>query len=172
MRRQGRYGFTLIETLAVLALLAIMTAAVAASLGGARRAADLDGVAERFIEFDRGTREVAKRLARPSELRFELNRGTVSRLDGGEKHPTPFVFGADVRAARLIVRGESMGYGDVAVPFSEHAHSPSYAVLLAGNAGQRWVAFAGLTGQALVLRDEHQVQDILSPPAGARADAR
>jgi hypothetical protein len=73
----------------------------------------------------------------------------------------------------MIVRGESVGYGEASVPFSDDGRSPSYAVLLTNKAGQRWVAFAGLTGQAFLVGDERQVQDILSgnATATARADA-
>jgi prepilin-type N-terminal cleavage/methylation domain-containing protein len=176
-RRLSTSAFTLIETLAVIALLAVITAAVAVSLSGARRAADLDGVAERFIAIDRGTRDMARRFGTRPALRFELNGGTVRRLhDAGadETRITPLALDG-ARVARLIVRDESIGYGEAAVPFSDGGRSPSYAVLLVNKAGQRWVAFAGLTGQAVALNDERQVQDILSsgsPTNAARADAR
>jgi type II secretion system protein H len=180
MNRRVPRAFTLIETLAVLALLALITAAVAVSLAGAKRSADLEGVADRFIAYDRVTRDVARRFGRPTSLRFELNQGTVSRrddLDAGAARTTPLAIGG-ARVAKLIVRGESIGYGEAAVPFSDGGRSPSYAVLLSNKAGQRWVAFAGLTGQAFVLGDERQVQDILSGNSAAaattdaRADAR
>lgn len=174
MNRTRVRAFTLIETLAVIVLLAVITAAVAVSLSGARRSADLDGVAERFIAYDRGTRDVARRFGRRTSLRFELNRGTVSRLDdldAGGTRTTPRAIGG-ARVAKLIVRGESIGYGEPTVAFSDGGRSPSYAVLLVNNAGQRWVAFAGLTGQAVVCGDERQVQDILSSSAEASANAR
>ena len=178
MKRKTSRAFTLIETIAVIALLAVITAAVAVSLSGAKSTADLDGVAERFIALDRGTREVARRFGRRPSLRFELNQGTVRRLDdvdGDGNRTTPLVLGG-ARVAKLIVRGESVGYGEASVPFSDGGRSPSYAVLLTNKAGQRWVAFAGLTGQALVLGDERQVRDILSADSAsataARADAR
>jgi prepilin-type N-terminal cleavage/methylation domain-containing protein len=179
--RRGAFtnAFTLIETLAVITLLAVITAAVAVSLSGARRSADLDGVAEQFVAYDRGTREIARRFGRRTSLRFELNQGTVSRLDDLDSNgtrTTPLAIGG-ARVARLIVRDESIGYGEASVAFSDGGRSPSYAVLLANNAGQRWVAFAGLTGQAVVLSDERQVREILSgdataAPAAPWADAR
>ena len=65
----------------------------------------------------------------------------------------------------------------MSLPFSARGQTPSYAVLLAGPAGERWVAVAGLTGQAMVLSDERDVQDILSAASdaddlGGGADAR
>jgi prepilin-type N-terminal cleavage/methylation domain-containing protein len=174
--RQSSKAFTLIETLAVIALLAVLTAAVAVSLSGARRSADLDGVAEHFIALDRGTRELARRFGKRPSLRFELNGGTLSRVDGadaGENRTTPLAVGG-ARVAKLIIRDESIGYGEATVRFSDGGRSPSYAVLLNNETGQRWVAFAGLTGQALVLGDERQVRNILSGGSDGtpRADAR
>jgi prepilin-type N-terminal cleavage/methylation domain-containing protein len=168
-------GFTLIETLAVIALLAVLTAAAAVSLSGTRRAARAEDAVERFVAFDRATRDAARRIGHASAIRFELNRGHVSRTTDGETQPTPLVLeGGGV--SRVIVRGESVGYGEVVVPFSDRGQSPSYAVLVSGPAGQRWVAFAGLTGQAFAVSDERDAQDILSasatPVAAGRADTR
>jgi prepilin-type N-terminal cleavage/methylation domain-containing protein len=181
MLMRGHRAFTLIETLAVIALLAILTAAAAVSLSGTRRAARAEDAADRLMAFDRATRDAARRVGRSSALRFELNRGRISRTDG-DATPTPLALDG-ARVTRVIVRGESFGYGEVVVPFSDRGQSPSYAVLLAGQGGQggqRWVAFAGLTGQTFVLNDERDVQDILSPSGAAapaadaslRADAR
>jgi prepilin-type N-terminal cleavage/methylation domain-containing protein len=171
--RSSARAFTLIETLAVIVLLAVLTAAAAVSLSATRRAAGAEDAVERLIAFDRTTRDAARRLGRSPALRFELNRGRVSRaIDDGNATPVAF---EGSRVTRVIVRGESVGYGEVVVPFSDRGQSPSYAVLLSGPAGQRWVAFAGLTGQAFVVADERDVQDILSPSSAAaadRADAR
>jgi prepilin-type N-terminal cleavage/methylation domain-containing protein len=179
MNRRDSSAFTLIETLAVLALLAILTTAVAVSLKSATRAADMDDVVGRLVTADRNTREIARRFGRRPELRFELNQGAVTRIDDVDSsgtRATPLALGG-ARDTKLLIRGESIGYGEVSIAFSDAGRSPSYAVLLSGKAGQRWVAFAGLTGQAVVLGDERQVQDILSSAessdtAAARADAR
>ena len=173
--RPGARAFTLIETLAVIALLAILTAAAVVSLSGTRRAARAEDAIERLMAFDRTTRDAARRVGRASGLRFELNRARVGRTNA-EGEPTPLAL-EGARVTRVIVRGESIGYGEVVVPFSDRGQSPSYAVLLSAQAGERWVAFAGLTGQAFVVSDERDVQEILSPAsatatAAARADAR
>jgi prepilin-type N-terminal cleavage/methylation domain-containing protein len=167
-----RNAFTLIETLAVIALMAVLAAAVTVSLAGAARAARVEDVAERFVAFDRSTRDVARQFGRTPALRFDLNRGTVHRLDG-EREPAPLHLGGDgVRVTRVICRGRDSGSGEVLVRCSAMGQTPSYAVRLTGRSGECWVAFAGLTGQALVVRDEREVQDILAPVAAATSPDR
>src|SRR5688500_13153204 len=116
-RRQRRWAFTLIETLAVIALMAILAAGVAVSLAGAARAARLEDVAERFIAFDRTTRDAARQFGRTPALRFDLNRGTVHRIDG-ERDAAPLHLGGGVRVTRVISRGRHVGSGEVSVRFS------------------------------------------------------
>lgn len=157
-------GFTLIEALAVIALMALLTAAAAVSLRGAARTARIEDVADAFAGFDRGTREFARRFDRTPALRFDLNRGTVSRT-GADREPTPLVLAGDVRVTRVIAGGAVRISGEVALPFSSLGQSPSYAVQLAGPAGERWALFAGLTGQPMVLRNEQDALDILAPAA-------
>jgi prepilin-type N-terminal cleavage/methylation domain-containing protein len=164
----SRRAFTLIETLAVIALMAILAAAVTVSLAGAARAARVEDVAERFVAFDRSTRDVAKQFGRTPALRFDVNRGTVHRIDG-DREAAPLRLGGEVRVTRVIARGRDAAYGDVIVRFSALGQSPSYAVRLTGQNGERWLAFAGLTGQALVVRDEREAQDILSAVTGEAA---
>jgi hypothetical protein len=126
------------------------------------------------VAFDRSTRDVARQFGRTPTLRFDLNRGTVHRIDG-EREAAPLRLAGGVRVARVVSRGRDSGSGEVAVRFSPLGQTPSYAVRLVGRSGECWVAFAGLSGQPLVLRDEREVQDILSPAAASasqdRADA-
>jgi prepilin-type N-terminal cleavage/methylation domain-containing protein len=171
----ARRGFTLIEMLIVVALMAILTAAVTLSLSGAVRSARIEDVMGQFIAFDHSTREIARRFARSRALRFDLIRGTVHRLDDN-REAVPLLLGGGMTVTRVIVRDEIARFGEITVPFSDRGQSPSYAVLLSGPAGERWVTLAGLTGQAMVLIDERDVQEILSAATSdivaGRADAR
>jgi prepilin-type N-terminal cleavage/methylation domain-containing protein len=169
--RPSRNAFTLIETLAVVALLAVLTTAVTVSLAGAARAARVEDVAERFVAFDRSTRDAARQFGRTPALQFDLNRGTVHRIDG-EREAAPLHLGGGVRVTRVFSRGRDSGSGEAAVRFSPLGQTPSYAVRLVGRSGECWVAFVGLTGQPLVLRDEREVQDILSLVAASSSPDR
>ena len=88
-RRRVPRAFTLIEALAVIVIMAVIAAAAAVSLSGAARSARVEDVAERFVAFDRSTRELARRFGRTPALRFELNRGTVAPAwtDGRDAAP-------------------------------------------------------------------------------------
>ena len=170
-RRRLRRAFTLIELLAVIALVAILTAGVAVSLAGAARNARLDDVVDQYVAFDRSTREVARRFERPRALQFSLNRGAVRRTNGDEE-PTPANLSGGVRVTRLALAGGErfQQSGEETIRFSPRGQAPSYAVLLESPAGGRkWIVFAGLTGHATVTTDERDVRDILSlatPAAG------
>ena len=174
MRRPRHWrAFTLIEAIVVVTVMALLAAAVTVSLAGAARVASAEDVADAYAAFDRTTREAARRLGRTPELRFELNRGTVSRVDG-ERSPTKLALRGGFRVTRVLVRGRDARSGEIAIPISARGQTPTYAVLLAGPNGddERWVVFAGLTGQSTVLRHERDVQDILAAATtGAGADA-
>jgi prepilin-type N-terminal cleavage/methylation domain-containing protein len=168
-----RTAFTLIEVLAVIALMALLTAAAAVSLSGVARTARVEDAADAFASFDRSTRELARRFERTPALRFDLNRGAVERFDGDGQPVSPWLLGT-ARVTRVIAGQEDRTSGQLTVPFSTLGRSPSYAVLLSGSDGERWVAFAGLTGQSLASNDEREVQDIFAPPPPipTRPDAR
>ena len=66
--------------------------------------------------------------------------------------------------------GGSATSGQVSVACSANGQTPSYAFLLTGPKGEeRWTVTAGLTGKALVVRNEQEVQEIfqaLGAPPG------
>jgi type II secretory pathway pseudopilin PulG len=163
-----RRAFTLIEAIVVVTLMALLTVAVTVSLRSAGRAARIEDVADAYAAFDRTTREAARRFGRTPEIRFELNRGNVRRVDE-ERDPVTLALRGGFRVTRVVVRGRDARSGEIAVPVSARGQTPSYAVLLAGPGGERWVMFAGLTGQPSVIQNERDVQDILSAVAGPDA---
>jgi prepilin-type N-terminal cleavage/methylation domain-containing protein len=158
-----RSAFTLIEILAVLTLLGMLTALAAVSLSSAVRAARSEDAVEAFCVFDRSARDYAKRFGRTPMLRFDLNRGIVSRVEEGKQ-----AMQTQLPVKRVISRADDRTSGEVTVPVSETGQSPSYAVLVNVASGPRWIVFAGLTGQSMVVSNESEVLDILAP---ARADA-
>ncbi len=167
----ARWALATGGALAVLILLAVLTAAAAVSLRGAAASARVEDVAEQLVAFDRSTRDLARRQNRTPGLSFDLNRGTVRRTDGA-RDPVPLGLPGGARVSRVIVRGLDSGSGEVPVGYSSLGQTPTDAVRLAGPAGERWVVFAGLTGQAMVLQDEREVEHILAAAAPVGPDAR
>lgn len=158
-----RPAFTLIEMLAVLALLGLLTALATVSLSGAVRAARANDTAEAVRALDRSIRDYAKRFGRTVTLRFDLSQGVVVRVEDGKPS---VAYALPVR--RVITRSDDRTAAEVFVNVSAAGYSPSYAVLVNASQGTQWIVFAGLSGQASVVNDEREVLDILAP---ARADA-
>lgn len=167
-RRRRANAFTLIEAVVVLTLMGLLAAAVTVSLAGAARAARVEDVIDAYAAFDRTTREAARRFGRTPALRFDLNRGTVTRRDA-ERSETRLALRGDFRVARVMTAERDSRSGEVEVPVTARGYTPSYAVLVVGPTSQRWVVFAGLTGQSTVLADERDVQDILSTTSNSSA---
>src|SRR5688572_26304090 len=94
-------AFTLIEALAVIFIMALMAGVAAVSLSGAARSARVEDVAERFVAFDRSTRELARRFGRTPALRFEVNRGTIARVED-DRDAAPLAT-SDVWVRRVIL---------------------------------------------------------------------
>lgn len=166
-----RRAFTLIEAIVVVTLMAVLAVAVTVSLRSAGQAARIEDVADAYTAFDRTTREAARRFGRTPEIRFELNRGTVRRVVDDERDPVTLALRGGFRVTRVVVGGggRDARSGEIAVPVSARGQTPSYAVLLAGPGGERWVMFAGLTGQPSVINNEREIHDILAFAAGPDA---
>jgi prepilin-type N-terminal cleavage/methylation domain-containing protein len=174
MPRRSVHAFTLIEAVVVLTIMGLLAAAVTVSLAGAGRAARMEDVADAYAAFDRTTREAARRFERTPTLHFDLNRGTVARRDA-ERPETKLALRGSFRVDRVMTAERDTRSGEAEVPVTARGHTPSYAVLLTGPSGQRWIVFAGLSGQFTVVEDERDVQDILSgaaSPAVGGPDAR
>jgi hypothetical protein len=58
--------------------------------------------------------------------------------------------------------------GEVTLPVSGLAVSPTYAVKLVGPEGQRWVVASGLSGEVRTLTDDAQVEAIFAAVSSRR----
>jgi prepilin-type N-terminal cleavage/methylation domain-containing protein len=165
-------GFTLLEMIVVLALIAVLAAATLVSLG--RRSGLADESAQAMADYDRLAREWSRRFGRPNRVVFDLDRGRVRRaaagLDGeGDARPPAALRLPDgSRIARLMLAGRSHDAGEVAIGVSPRGQTRSYAVLLEGRGGERrWLVVAGLTGRPTAVDDAHEVEAIFSSPPGS-----
>jgi prepilin-type N-terminal cleavage/methylation domain-containing protein len=168
---RARAGFTLIETLGVIAIMALLSAAASIMLSGSRHAADLSASIEQVRQADLFSRALASSSNQTTVFSISLASGSLSRRNGNEST----VLGnlpADVRIARVRIAGATVDFGSADIPFSPPGRGPSYAVQFASSTGEKqWAVFAGLTGQMSKARDE-DVDSILEETAGSQgADA-
>jgi prepilin-type N-terminal cleavage/methylation domain-containing protein len=177
-----RSAFTLLEVMAVVALLGLLAGAVAWSLAGAaRRGARADAVGQ-IAHADRRARLAARRLGKPCVLRFDLKHQRVRRLDEGqggrreEAHALRLSKG--YRIDRIVIPSRSgtktVACGLLDVAYAPGGRSISYAVRLVrvDSAEAVWLVLCGLTGQVVRHHDESEVYNLFAALAEGRPDAR
>lgn len=160
-------GFTLLEVVIAMAVMALLATLAGVSLMSAGRRASLEDVAGRVIAYDIGARSYARRFDQPVTLRFgehEVAQVAAPEAEGDPRAPLvlPDAFGLRVIGLREGAEG---------VAISSAGRSRSYAVVVTGP-GEREVAvvFAGLSGEAVVMESAEKAEAVLHEGAGADAD--
>ena len=169
----GSKGFSLVELIAVLLIISIVAGAVMLRVQGPLHSTQMRDVIDQVRNFDLPTRSYALEQDRPVHLVVDLAAGELSRTDtqGTQLLGEPLKLPLGCRIARLLVRGEDVSTGSIAIGFSRLGLSPSYAVLLEGPGNRRqWILVAGLSGEIVEIDDEQEVQNILDA-AGQGVDA-
>lgn len=194
-----RAAFTLIEVMAVVALLGLLAGATVWLMADDARRASRAEAAATIAHADRTTRLAARRLGAPCVLRCDLDAQRLRRVVGGprdEQDPShavelpvgyriaritlPSVPGCSPRARGVEPRFDT-GSGVVDIPYSTAGRSPTYAVRIDFEGDQsrrsdedagRWLLVAGLTGQVMVVNDEEEVDNLFRTLARGRPDAR
>jgi prepilin-type N-terminal cleavage/methylation domain-containing protein len=187
----SRRAFTLIEVLAVVALMGLLAGATVWSLAEDVRRSSRAEIVGRIINADHAARLAGQRLGEPCSLLFDLRTQSVQRVmgseDGSRQTTTVLKLPSGYRIDCIILPaapGASRGPvvvqdpGEARIPFSTGGRSAAYAVRLAsrndadGKIRQEWLAFAGLTGQMTVGLDDDQVNNLfVAIENGTRPDA-
>lgn len=184
--RRPRRGFTLVEVAAVAVLMALLAGGVAMTFAGPVRRMRAGDAVDRMRSFDATARLAARRSGRPAEWVLDLRAGTLERREGraagGTSDPPEAVYPASlpggfrIDRVRAIASAGEAGRGgpaDVSSGLATLTCSPdgltrTYAVRLVGPGLDRWLVFAGLTGQLTQVDDEAAVDAIFEsarPPA-------
>lgn len=173
-RRDNLRGFTLIELVVVLVILALAAGAITLRLQGPLERATLADTVGRIVAFDARTRVLARRHDKMLRIEVDLSAGVLTRIGTatGEPAGMPLELPEGVRLAECRLASENASIGRVAVPVSSRGLSKSYALCVVGADGPRhWLIVAGLTGQVTRTEDAHTVETLFAALA-ARADAR
>ena len=177
-------AFTLIEVMAVVALLGLLAGATAWVMTEDAQRSSTERVIGQISHLDRMTRFTARRLGRPATLQFDLDAQQIRRqhADGYESHRQTlhtFTMPVDRRVDRIVAsagsgdegRMDTANSGSFDVPYSADGRSSSFAVRLTSVEGERWLVFAGTTGQITLIDDEREVHNLFSMLTTGRPDA-
>ncbi len=162
-----RQGFTLLELLAVMAIVWLLSGLVTLSVQGHLFRARLVQSIERVATLDRKARDEARRDGVPVSVQVDRERGEISLVNGSKERvrdATRMVtFPRGVTVSEVRVAGQSRRATTSWVVISSLGQSSTYAVKLsAPNRAVRWLVTLGLTGQQLELDSESQVNALLS----------
>jgi prepilin-type N-terminal cleavage/methylation domain-containing protein len=147
-------GFTLIELLIAVVLLALLSSAAALSFVRPLRAAREMQALDVVRRTDTFAREQTERFGRPITLVFDLSAGTITRESTTSNLPETFSL-REVRTGDVSTQD-----GAYALPISPPGLSRSYALHIVGPGADRWVLFAGLSGE-MTTTDEATVDQLL-----------
>ena len=157
-------GFTLLEVMAVLIIVGLFAAAVTLTPSGWFAAARFDEVTAQVTFMDQLARQRARRGDQAVELVFDLPQARIERrdVDGGfsddGRHHMTLPRGYEV--TEMIVSRQSRRSRRVTVPVNTTGCTPSYALRIVGPSHEaKWLVIAGLSGQAITLDGEQEIDD-------------
>ncbi len=169
-RSSHRIGWTLIELLAVVALLSLLMAGSVFTFRAPLAVGRLKGDVDRVLLADRTVRSEARRFHRTAHLMFQWKHGSKATLERNrQQKPSaemPLVVESltEVRTAGLTNRSNNL-----VIPFDAAGRSPTYALkFLTPHAKETWVVVAGGTGQPildLTPKQVHELFALLRPPS-------
>lgn len=183
-------AFTLMEVMAVVALLGLLAGATAWSLAGEARRQTREELIARIVQSDLNCRVAATRTGQSHDLVFDLDEQVIWRR-GPEQNESEngshrMKIAGDYRIDRVltsdVAQGSSPGKGDdsfvhidagdLAIVCGPAGCTTSYAMRIVHEpTGESiWLLMAGLTGQSLLINHENEIEDIFTHLATGRTD--
>ena len=184
-----RSGFTILELIAVLAIMGILAGAAVWSVAGWAASARRADLLERIAALDNRGRAAARRLGRPGVLEIDLDADRLARRPAeGRPHrarPLPVALPAGYEIDRLRVPKSPTpaGYtaarpepglhrrGKVTLGYGTGGRSVSYALRLTrakrasaaesrAASGSKWLVVSGLTGETTVVEKSGVIEKL------------
>lgn len=173
--RGSSQGFSLIEIMVVVAILALLAGVVTLRLSGTLHKARLEQAVQRFIHTEGQLRGHSGRHRRAVSLhlylgtdRLEMNKGGAFQKTGSQTW-VPKSLGRGIRFQRFLSPTRDETAGKIIVDYSPLATSESFAVQIALPGGkQQWIFVAGVTGQVTVTEKLGELERVLQEDLIAR----
>jgi len=169
-----RSGFSLLELIAVLAIVSLMCSVTVYCLSGPYQQARKQHVLERIAQLDEQLRTATRRFGHPGELAILFRDGAIETRHGsrGTESTQRIVLPADLTLDQVRTAVREENYGRIAIPFTTEGNSPTYALRIKSrDRPPEWFLFAGTTGQVIHVKNERDINAIFRRLAPGRADA-
>ncbi len=158
-RRQavgGRRGFTLVEVLVVVTIVAWVAASVAVRWSGVAQSASAKATLARWAAIDSHLRTYARSRRRACLLVLDREQNRVQKRYLAREVAGPWEsLGTGVAVGEVRVGGQRVQRRFVEIPFNVAGVAPTYGVAWSGP-GERetWLVVAGVTGAATACETE------------------
>lgn len=184
-------AFTLMEVMAVVALLGLLAGATAWSLAGEARRQTREEIIAQIVQTDLHCRVAATRTGQSHDLVFDLDEQAIWRR-GPEQSETEngshrMKIAGDYRIDRVLTSDVAHGSspsnggdlfvridaGELAITCGPAGCTTSYALRIVHEptGESTWLLVAGLTGQTILIQNESEIEDIFTHLATGRTDA-
>jgi prepilin-type N-terminal cleavage/methylation domain-containing protein len=170
---RDRSAFTLIELMAVLVLVGLVSATAMVRFGATTHKAQFEYSLERVMATDRLLRTHSLTCGQPGHLEFEIGTGRLERAFGAKRDAASAVeLGSPMRVTRFLAARRHAERGMVEVDYDPYGCTETFAIEIEGPGDQSaWILFAGLTGQTRRFEDRRDVEHIFEAIRPAGPDA-
>jgi prepilin-type N-terminal cleavage/methylation domain-containing protein len=165
-RSLDRRAFTLIELIVVIVIMGLLATLAVLSTGGMMDRYQLSQAAETIEIFDARARRSAHSLRQPIRAIIQPNqRRLVIASPGGNTSRSvaaQFRLPRAVEIAEIRLRRRVTAAGNFEIDYNRQGSSPTYALRLQRGKMSRWLVVLGVSGQIVTLKNEGEVDEILS----------
>lgn len=159
--RSSDSGFTLLELIVVVVIIALLSSLVIVSLSGTLGQYELGLAAESIERFDARARREARRDNAPVMALIERGGSRIQIQSRKDRHSSVRLPGKvivkQVRIRRRVIAGRQLE-----LQYSAAGTSPTFAIEIERGNVTRWLLVLGMSGQVVALDREEQVDEILS----------
>ena len=159
-----RVAFTLVEMTVVVLLIAVLAATVVLSFARPIENLRAQDAVEMVRALDESARTQARRSGETVEIIFDLSARTLLRRTRAGDVIFEAALPSGCEIDRFRSEQDDASVGEAVVACSPMGLTRSYAIHLTGPRMDQWLLFAGLSGQATVIKDEATLDSIFSSP--------
>jgi prepilin-type N-terminal cleavage/methylation domain-containing protein len=165
-RRPSHRAFTLVEMIVVIVLIGLLSAAVVMSFSAPVTKLRAQDAVQAVRTLDERARAQARQSDQAAHIVIDLSARTLARRDGAGEIVFQATLPGQFEIDRVRTAAEDVASGEAVVTCSPLGLTRTYAVHVRGPGLDQWLVFAGLSGEATVIKDEATLDSIFAPTRG------